>query len=151
MRFFDHSVTFREMPFNPSGSLTFFTGGQCKHECIGCSWGNVKPKGYEWSEEYFKNVLLRKGEHTNAVCILGEGDHSFEEVFRYLKIAKDLGFITMLYTGYELEDVPQDILSILDYIKVGKWEGKTLYEEGTNQRVYKLEKGKAVEEVKYYE
>lgn len=149
MKFFDYAITFREMPFNPSGSLTFFTGGQCKYGCNGCSWGEVKPEGVEMSIEEFKSILQKKKKHTQAVCFLGEGYEG--DLINYLAAAREEGFLTMLYTGGSIEDFNPDTLNLLDYIKVGRWKGKTLYEEGTNQKVYRLEKGNIKEEVKFYE
>lgn len=150
MKFFDYGLTFREMPFSPSGSLTFYTGGQCKYNCNGCSWGDKKPEGEELPLDKFRSILVKKHNHTDSVCFLGEGE-DYRDLLPYLVIAKDLGFTTMLYTGGELEDFESDLLVLLDYIKVGRWKGKTLYESGTNQRVYSLIEGTVVTEVKFYE
>lgn len=148
MKVFDVALTFREMPFSPSGSLTFYTGGQCKYNCKGCSWGDVKPKGEDLLLDEYIELLDRKRKHTSAVCFLGEGV-DYKLLSPYLKVALDMGFETMLYTGGCLEDFDESFLKLLTYIKVGKWEGKTLYEEGTNQRVFKLDKGKVKKEVFY--
>lgn len=148
MRFFDYGLTFREMPFSQSGSLTFYTGGQCKYNCNGCSWGETKPEGEEMPLDKFRGIIKKKRKHTDAICFLGEGQ-DYTELIPYLKVAKDMGFTTMLYTGGELKDFGSDILVLLDYIKVGQWQGKTLYEEGTNQRVYSLTDGIAFTEVTY--
>ena len=148
MRFFDYAITFREMPFSPTGSLTFFTGGQCKYNCEGCSWGETKPEGVEMSVDEFSNILKRKRRHTDSVCFLGEGSNQ-KDLIPYLKQAKGFGFTTMLYTGGELYDFDCDLLILLDYIKVGKWQGKTLFEDNTNQKVYNLVEGIVNREVFY--
>lgn len=150
MKFFDYALTFREMPFNPSGSITFFVGGQCKYNCPGCSWGEVKPDGEEIDTLAFWDILENKRKHTDAVCFLGESQ-DYEDLIPYLFQARDCGFKTMLYTGGDLNDFDRDFLSLLDYIKVGRWQGKTLYEEGTNQKVYELNDGKVVKEIRFYE
>lgn len=70
------------------------------------------------------------------------------ELVRKLK-----GFDIVLYTGFELEDIPKEILNYIDYIKVGKYikEKRTtiaLYIGSTNQEFINLknknnnEKGK---------
>lgn len=148
MKFFDYAVTFREMPFNPSGSLTFFTGGSCKYNCKGCSWGETKPEGTDISLSEFQDIIKSKRKHVDAICFLGEGA-DYKDLIPYLEIAKSYKFTTMLYTGGKLMDFKRDLLVLLDYIKVGRWEGKTLYDEGTNQRVYKLTEGVCNGEVCY--
>lgn len=150
MKFFDYAITFREMPFNPSGSLTFYTGGQCKHKCQGCSWGDVKPEGEFIPLDKFRGIVKKKRHHTDAVCFLGEGSDQYDLV-QYLKVCKDLGMKTMLYTGGQMADFDEEVLLLLDYIKVGEWQGKTLYDKDTNQIVYSLTDGIPFTEVKFYE
>jgi organic radical activating enzyme len=150
MKFFDYALTFREMPFNPSGSITFFVGGQCKYNCPGCSWGEVKPEGEEMPLDKFLSIISNKRRHTDAICFLGEGD-DYKNLIPYLKEARKLEFKTMLYTGGCLEDFDYGFLSLLNYIKVGRWQGKTLYEYGTNQKVFEIDKGYIVKEIRYYE
>jgi anaerobic ribonucleoside-triphosphate reductase activating protein len=58
-------------------------------------------------------------------------------------IQKLSDFEIVLYTGYELDDIPKDILTILDYIKVGpylkdKRTTITPYIGSTNQKFIKL-------------
>lgn len=150
MRFFDYAITFREMPFSQSGSLTFFTGGQCRYNCAGCSWGETKPEGVEIDLDKFRGIIKKKRKHTKAICFLGEGA-DYNELIPYLELARKMGFTTMLYTGGDFDDFDTDFLQLLDYIKVGSWMGKTLYEEGTNQKVYELIEGTIIREVKFYE
>ena len=143
MKFFDYCITFAEMPFSADGSLTFFTGGQCRYNCEGCSWGSVKPEGEEMDLDTFDGILKKKRKHTKHLCILGEGQDQYDLV-NYLKVAKYYGYETMLYTGGELADILPEILYLCDYIKTGRWMGKTLYDEGTNQSVYSLCEGHVV-------
>jgi anaerobic ribonucleoside-triphosphate reductase activating protein len=64
-----------------------------------------------------------------------------------LKLVKELNdFNIVLYTGYELDDVPRELLDHLDYIKVGKYEKSKRcttidYLGSTNQRFIKLGRG----------
>lgn len=151
MKIFDYGLTFREMPFNPSGSLTFYVGGQCKYNCRGCSWGEVKPEGEEITLEEFNTLLYKKRKHTDAVCFLGEGE-DYKVLIPYLEMAREMGFKTMLYTGGYMQDFDDSFLRLLNYIKVGRWQGKTLYEEGTNQKVFELdEESFIVKEIRFYE
>ena len=57
----------------------------------------------------------------------------------------------MLYTGGQMADFDEEVLLLLDYIKVGEWQGKTLYDKDTNQIVYSLTDGIPFTEVKIYE
>ena len=143
MKFFDYAITFSEMPFSPDGSLTFFTGGQCRYNCEGCSWGKTKPEGIEMDLDTFDGILKKKRKHTKHLCILGEGQDQHDLV-NYLKVAKYYDYKVMLYTGGELQDIIPEVLYMLDYLKTGRWEGKTLYEKDTNQCVYELMEGHVI-------
>lgn len=61
-----------------------------------------------------------------------------------LELVKKLeGFDIALYTGFELEDVPKEILHYLHYIKVGKYIKEkratiTQYVGSTNQKFIEL-------------
>ena len=50
----------------------------------------------------------------------------------------------MLYTGGEIQDIIPEVLYLLDYLKTGRWLGKTLYEQDTNQCVYELMEGHVI-------
>ena len=69
-----------------------------------------------------------------------------------LELIDQLGdFNITLYTGQELDQVPQELLQVLDYIKVGKYDKKKHcttvdYIGSTNQKFYRLEKGDIYEE-----
>lgn len=65
-----------------------------------------------------------------------------------LELVKELDdFDIVLYTGYELEDVPKELLDHLDCIKVGKYEKNKRcttvdYAGSTNQRFIPLRRVK---------
>ena len=59
-------------------------------------------------------------------------------------------FETALYTLYDLEKVPKNILEKLKYLKVGKYTDTLRIQEkfygSSNQKFYSLEKGEIVNE-----
>ena len=60
-------------------------------------------------------------------------------------------FNVALYTGHEIENVPHELLQELDFIKVGKYDKEKHcttvdYIGSTNQKFFKLKKGKIYEE-----
>lgn len=142
MRCCNVDVVFQEVPGEIS--LAFSCTG-CPIHCPKCHskflWdadlGEEFTDGYflEWAERYSSAV-------TCALFYGGEWDK--EWLKGKLKLAKDIGLKTALYTG--LDEVDEDIKSLLDYLKTGPYreERGGLRSKTTNQRMLDLAKGEDI-------
>jgi len=93
----------------------------CDHQCIGChnedTWDIAKGRSVSINSlvnEFRENVSNKK-----LTISGGEPLLQYSVVLELLKKLKD--FNVVLYTGFEFENVPSEILNYLDYIKVGKY------------------------------
>lgn len=100
-------------------SLCFSIAG-CTMHCEGCHspflW--KEGNGKLMKEKDFVRLLDKYRKLASCVLFMGGEWHEEELVF-YLKLAKAKNYKTCLYTGEE--NVPQQILSQLTWIKTGKW------------------------------
>jgi len=126
------AVVFQEVPGELS--LGFMVAG-CKIGCPGCSYRSLHEK-VELTAEKYEGILHRYAGLASCVLFLG-GEWS-PELPSFLDTARRMGYRTCLYTGREKEEVPETILSRLDFLKTGRWLGVPLGREGTNQRFWKF-------------
>ena len=133
-------------------SLSIFIGG-CPYHCEGCH------SPWLWQDEgtpiYDILPVLLERYGKSATCIIFMGGDQYKD-----QLARSINYIrnynpslkVCLYTGGEIEDM-KDILPLLDYIKVGKYNKELggLESPTTNQRFYVLNNGKIVEEINFYE
>lgn len=120
----------------------------CHQHCEGChnpgTWdinGGKKVTIDSLVEEILDKSMTKK-----ITISGGEPLLQVEAVLELSKKLKSKNFNITLYTGYELEHVPNEILEYLDYIKVGRYEkdkrSTTVdYIGSTNQRFIKLRGG----------
>ena len=147
MRCFSYGYTAIEIPDELSFYL-LITG--CKKKCPGCHSRHLwrEESGWKLIEEKLVNLFYLGLGVASCVLFMG-GEWHPEELKKYLEYARGCSFKTALYTGCELEEIPKDILNILDYIKVGKYNFRLgpLRKKTTNQRLYKLLNGEPIEDI----
>lgn len=121
----------------------------CPYGCKGCSYkdfeknGRVKITLSEFIEELDRN----EGCITAVVWMGGEWQDDFAE---FLSVAKQRGLKTCLYTGIEdFRELPDNVLSDLDFCKTGKWTGIPINNKESNQRFWDVKTGKDLTEVFY--
>jgi len=94
----------------------------CTHYCDGChnvtTWDSDLGKNYDIQEIAQE---LKKNSYNNKITISG-GEPLFQKdaVIALVKELKDCDLC--LYTGSNLDEVPEEILPYLHYIKVGKYK-----------------------------
>ncbi|MBK5209306.1 MAG: anaerobic ribonucleoside-triphosphate reductase activating protein [Flavobacteriaceae bacterium] len=132
MNYSDMKIVLQEIP----GEITIcFTITGCKINCKGCHspflW--KKENGRKLSQETYLNILNRYKGFAGSILFMG-GEWHKKELIKYLRIAKNLGYKTCLYTG--LNDVHRDILPELTWLKTGPWleEQGGLDSKTTNQK-----------------
>lgn len=93
----------------------------CDHKCIGChnesTWDITK--GRSVSINSLVNELRENVNNKKLTISGGEPLLQYSAVLELLKKLKD--FNVVLYTGFEFENIPSEILHYLDYVKVGKY------------------------------
>lgn len=132
--FYTKNVVFQEVPNEVS--LSFSIAG-CNHNCKNCSWKNIDIKPRELTDSEYINLLNKYKGYVSCILFLG-GEWNKDKLIYNLKLAKDYGFKTCLYTGNN--DVDQDIKQYLDYLKVGPYieERGGLDNPNTNQKFIDL-------------
>ena len=93
----------------------------------------------------FISDLITKAKLCTCILFMGGDDpERLEELKLFLNAAKRKGFKTALYTGRDLDQVEQELMNLLDYLKVGPYDQALggLKSEITNQRLYSLHEGR---------
>lgn len=112
----------------------------CNLQCKDChskhNW--LYNSGEKLDSETYVELLGRYKEKVSCITFMG-GEWDNITLLLYLSLARGLGFKTALYTGQDLWNISYDIISNLDYIKVGKFikEKGGLDNPNTNQKMYK--------------
>ena len=119
----------------------------CNLRCKGChnkeSW-DIK-KGKKVLIEDLANELKKKSFNKKITISGGEPLMQFDSLYSLLLLLE--GYDICLYTGYQTDKVPKQILRYLKYIKTGKYieELKTStkpFVGSENQEMWELENGK---------
>ncbi len=136
MNFYDFQIVLQEVPGEIS--LCFYITG-CPLQCDGCHspflW--KASSGDPLEENAYRALLNKYQDYASCVLFMG-GEWHPEEIAQNLKIAKQMGYKTCLYTG--LDSVPNTISNQLTYLKTGAWipHRGGLDQETTNQKFTQL-------------
>lgn len=144
LRFISEQIVWQEVPNETS--LAFLITG-CPLGCKGChsaeSW--KLGSGQILSDIYLQQRLSLYQGLISCVCFLG-GEWLPELLLERLRLVRHYGLKTCLYTGLELEQLSPTMISMLDYVKTGRW----IAEKGglncitTNQKFINLHTGKVL-------
>jgi len=118
MYYHDFQVVFQEVPGEIS--LCFSISG-CSLQCKGCHSPYLWKEGFgiKLTENYYNQILKKYRNYATCVLFMG-GEWHREELILKLKLAKNKGYKTCLYTGEN--HVSKQIIENLTWIKTGKWE-----------------------------
>ena len=115
----------------------------CEQKCLGCHNPNTWDigKGRIIEIEDLINELRANISNKKLTISGGEPLLQYPAVLELVKGLPDFNLV--LYTGFEFEEVPTELLGHLDYIKVGKYEESNRcttvdYLGSTNQRFIPL-------------
>lgn len=148
IKYYTKQVCFQEIP--DEISFTYFISG-CPNRCPDCHSKHLWEDTGTYVTETLTQDLRTKGMLCSCVLFMGGDDSDHVESLKLcLDICKRAGYKTALYTGLELDKVDKELLTLLNYIKVGpyKQECGGLKSPITNQRLYKLNKlGEVIEDL----
>ena len=148
LKYLGYSVVFQEVP--DEVSLVFNISG-CPYRCEGCHSPYLwKYDGFFVSDD-IDDVILKYKNLITCVCFMG-GDQNEGELIKlmsHIKVRYKLK--TCLYSGKDNIDEIKNILSVLDFIKIGSYKKDlgALNSTRTNQRLYKVDSGKISEDITY--
>ena len=140
IKYYTKQVCFQEIP--DEISLTYFISG-CPNRCPDCHSMHLWDDIGIYVMETLEQDLKVKGRLCTCVLFMGGDDPDHVESLKLcLETCKKHGYKTALYTGLELAQVDLELLSLLNYIKVGPYikERGGLKSPMTNQRLYRLNK-----------
>lgn len=134
LKYLGYSIVFQEVPDEVSLTLNI---SNCPYRCKSCHskflWEN---EGVPVTESLPSLLEEYKGKIT-AVCFMG-GDQNMEELTHLLELVHLSGYKTCLYAGSDNLKKFDELLPLLDYLKIGHYEEELggLDSETTNQRFY---------------
>ena len=124
----------------------------CSKGCIGCHNEaiNSHGEGHFILIEDLVEIIITRCHNKKLTISGGEPLEQLSSLLILLKKLKKLKFDICLYTGWDLKQIPQVILNLLDYVKVGDFK-KNLSNEplhfvgSSNQKMYRLNNGQIAE------
>ena len=137
MNFSYPQIVLTEVPGEISLALSI---SGCPLRCKGCHSTETYDTNFGEKLTYEKiDKLLNK--HVTCVLFYG-GEWNPEELIKFLKYINAKKLKTCLYTGYELDFIPKEILNELDFIKTGSYNASLggLNNKNTNQKFISLTK-----------
>lgn len=133
LRYRHEEVVWLEVPGEVS--LAYHITG-CPLRCKGCHSADTWKvgSGELLTPEHFSKRLQQYKNLITCVLFMG-GEWLPEQLLTYLQLAQEADLKTCLYTGFEKEQVPAELLPLLDYLKTGPWipERGGLDNPATNQ------------------
>lgn len=132
-------------------SVLFLQG--CSRGCPDCHNTAISRRGGGklLSVEELSETVTEQCKNRKLTISGGEPLEQLPALLLLLTELKKLKFDLCLYTGWNFEQVSYEVLSLLNYIKVGDFQKKLSHEPlrfvgSSNQQMYQLEGGKVVKE-----
>ena len=146
LKYLGYAIVFQEV-YNET-TLAFSISG-CPYHCNGCH------SQYLWEYEgdnlieNMEQIINKYGGYITCVCFMG-GDQNMDELIEALRICKNIGLKTCVYSGSSDMSKFKDALPYLDWLKLGEYNerfsSKSYIEYGVklatvNQHMYKITDG----------
>lgn len=140
-----NSIKYNSSLVDGPGIRTVLYMQGCDLHCPGChnkSTWNIN-EGIEEDIDHLVNELYEKVFNKKITISGGEPLYQKEALAVLISQLKDKGFNIVLYTGHRREDVPQEIVNNINYLKTGNFieEQKTTvtpFVGSTNQKFEKV-------------
>lgn len=138
MRYSGLQIVFQEIPDEISLAI-HFTG--CPLKCRGCHSSDLwnSDVGNYLDASQFDQIVTHYSKYISCVVFMG-GEWQLASLIEMIHIAKLKNKKTALYTGLQIDEVPEELTQILDYLKYGPYiqELGGLSSKTTNQRLLNL-------------
>lgn len=153
MDIFINSIIFNRSLVDGPGIRTVVFLQGCNLHCPGChnkdTWDITK--GKKISIDILIKELSKKMINKNITISGGEPLMQVDALNKLLLKLKSLDFNITLYTGYEFEEVPKEIIKSINYLKTGKFikelqTSTKAYVGSTNQKFERINKNESIEE-----
>lgn len=150
LKYYNYEIVFREIPDEVS---LYFNLTNCPNHCKDCHskilWNDI---GNILNEDII-DELLSKSQYKSITCfVFGGGDNDTQSIIKLSKYIKSKYHIKVgWYSGLTFEkDYLQDLIGIIDFVKMGKYDSKygNLEHKTTNQRMFELnDKSKEITDI----
>lgn len=124
-------------------TVLYFQG--CSRGCKGCHNKeiSIKGNGVKKSVDELINLIETHCDNKKLTLSGGEPLEQMDGLIELLKKLKSKNYDIALYTGYDIESVPYDVLVNLRYIKVGQYIedeviGNEVFFGSSNQSFYEI-------------
>jgi anaerobic ribonucleoside-triphosphate reductase activating protein len=138
MRYSGLQIVFQEIP-NEISLAIHFTG--CPLKCKGCHSNDLwsPASGYDLDALKFDQIVTQYSKYISCVVFMG-GEWQLTSLIEMIHVTKKHGKKIALYTGLQFDEIPQVLISNLDYLKYGPYipELGGLSSKTTNQRLINL-------------
>ncbi len=137
LKYTHYDIVFQEVPNETT--LVFNISG-CPHRCEGCHSKYLWKYTGKLLSEDIEMILNNYKEMITCVCFMG-GDQNLTELNNLLRFVKEKYKIkTCVYSGLDDCYLFNDMLDILDFLKIGRYIQALggLESKGTNQKFYKI-------------
>lgn len=138
MRYSGLQIVFQEIP-NEISLAIHFTG--CPLRCKGCHSNDLwnSKQGVDLDASKFEQLITNYSKYISCVVFMG-GEWQLSLLLDFIYISKKNKKKTALYTGLEINEIPNALIKNLDYLKYGPFvpELGGLNSKITNQRLIDL-------------
>jgi len=141
IKYTDAHIVFKEHPDHVS---LLFQVSKCPHRCKNCHTPELQEDiGKHLTLEVLRDYIVKYYNAIGNVIFFGGNQHK-EQFVELLKLCKDFGLKTTLWTGDD--NIDEDIKMYLNYLKTGLYieELGALGTPGTNQKYIDLKTGKDI-------
>ena len=115
-----HSIKNSSICDGPGIRMVIFFQG-CARRCEGChnpeTWD--KSKGENWSVDKLVEYVIKNAKTRRVTLSGGEPLEQIKVTERIIILLRNMNYDIALYTGYQIEKVPQNILCRVNYLKTG--------------------------------
>ena len=133
-------------------SLSIVLAG-CGHVCKGCHSEEYQDKnaGVAFDWEQYGGLLLKYKDKCSCIVFFN-GEYDAQLLIRLSWLARMMSYKTALYSGFELEQLSEELKKEFSYIKVGSYHEELggLSEKTTNQRMLKKVDGEFMDITKEF-